>query len=268
MQHYGSFHSAIARLSFAPCLRMLLIGFVVVPFAASAETAPRPPCGGAAPLPAYARSGSAPAIQVWSQNEEAPAWTPPACTGWQVKGTGVLVALAARFSFDGSSDDLLARFGAISALKGLRYWSVTESGWRVLITDAFALKGPDLAQPRADFGFSELRSGKDLYFAQSDNRAGGDVVYRMRLKERSSTRLVMAIENVSPVRKLMLTLFEPGDLRSLHFLEHTSGGAWSYYGLAWARETAASMLAVPQISYVNRAKAFYSHLSGVPEARP
>jgi hypothetical protein len=38
----------------------------------------------------------------------------------------VLVALAARFSYGGSADALLARFAAISTLKGLRRWSVTE----------------------------------------------------------------------------------------------------------------------------------------------
>jgi hypothetical protein len=73
----------------------------------------------------------------------------------------VLVALAARFSYGGSSDALLAHFGAISTLKGLRYWSVTEGGRRTLITSATA----------------------ELYFAQGDNRAAGDVVYRMRVGE-------------------------------------------------------------------------------------
>jgi hypothetical protein len=180
----------------------------------------------------------------------------------------VLVALAARFPYSGNSEALLARFGAISSLKGLRYWSVTEGGWRTLITDASALDGPDLARRRPDFTLSELKSGKDLYFAQSDNRAGGEVLYRMQVKEMSATRLVVAIENVSPVKRFMLTLFNPGDLRSLHFLERQGPKDWSYYGLAWAGETTASMLAVPQASYVNRAKAFFAHLAGIPQVQP
>jgi len=63
----------------------------------------------------------------------------------------VLVALAGRFSYRGSVDGLLARFGAISALAGIQYWSVTEGGWRTLITHAAALDGPDATRPRADF---------------------------------------------------------------------------------------------------------------------
>lgn len=48
----------------------------------------------------------------------------------------------------------------------------------------------------------------------------------------------------------MLTLFNPGDLQSLHFLERQGPNVWSYCGLAWAGETTASLLAVPEASYV------------------
>jgi hypothetical protein len=76
------------------------------------------------------------------------------------EGAGVLVALAAHFSHSGTSDALLRRFGAISTLKGLQYWSVTEGGWRTLITDAAALTGgPDLDHRRPDFTLAEMRSG-------------------------------------------------------------------------------------------------------------
>ena len=102
------------------------------------------------------------------------------------------MALAAHFSHSSTSDALLQRFGAISTLKGLQYWSVTEGGWRTLITDAAALTGPDLDHRRPDFTLAEMRSGKKLYFAQSDNRGGGEVVYRMRVREISATRLVVA----------------------------------------------------------------------------
>jgi hypothetical protein len=66
----------------------------------------------------------------------------------------------------------------------------------------------------------------------------------------------------------MLTLFNPGDLRSLHFFDRRGPDAWSYYGLAWAGETAASRLAVPQASYVNRAKALYDHFAGIGKPQP
>ena len=189
-------------------------------------------------------------------------WTPPACAGFTTKGDGVLVAVAGSFPFTGSADALLARFGAVSALKGLKYWSVTEGGWRTLITQATALEGPDLNRPRPDFSLPEMRSGADLYFAQSENRAGGDVVYRMRVRDFGPNRFVVAIENASPVSRYLVTLFNPGDLASVHFLERRGPGVWGYYGLAWAGDSLVSRLAVPDASYVNRALALYRHFLG------
>ena len=189
-------------------------------------------------------------------------WTPPACTGFTTKGDGVLVAVAGSFPFTGSADALLARFGAVSALKGLKYWSVTEGGWRTLITQATALEGPDLNRPRPDFSLPEMRSDVDLYFAQSENRAGGDVVYRMRVRDFGPNRFVVAIENASPVSRYLVTLFNPGDLASVHFLERRGPGVWGYYGLAWASDSLVSRLAVPEASYVNRALSLYRHFLG------
>ena len=129
---------------------MLCLGGV-----ARAEDLPRPPCVASPPAPDYAAAGDTPNIRVWNCRAQTAAWVPPACIGWTEKGAGVLVALAGSFS-DGSGDDLLKRFASISRLQGLRYWSVTESGWRTLITHATALEGPDLdasppgLQPRGD----------------------------------------------------------------------------------------------------------------------
>jgi hypothetical protein len=198
---------------------------------------------------------------VWA-SVELGSWTPPACTGFTAKSDGVLVAVAGSFPFTGSADALLARFGAVSALKGLKYWSMTEGGWRTLITDATALEGPTLDRPRADFTLAEMRSGTSLYFAQAENRAGGDVVYRMRVRDFGPNRFVVAIDNASPVGRYLVTLFNPGDLASVHILERRGSGVWGYYGLAWAGDSLVSRLAVPEASYVNRALALYRHFLG------
>lgn len=198
---------------------------------------------------------------MWT-SAELGSWTPPTCTRFTAKGDGVLVAVAGSFPFKGNAEALLQRFGAVSALKGLKYWSVTEAGWRTLITGATALEGPDLNRPRADFTLAEMRSGADLYFAQSENRAGGDVVYRMRVQDFGRDRFVVKIDNVSAVSRYLVTLFNPGDLASVHFLERRGPRVWGYYGLAWAGDSLVSRLAVPEASYVNRAVALYRHFLG------
>ncbi len=101
----------------------------------------------------------------------------------------------------------------------------------------------------------------DVYFSETDNRLGEPIIYRMRAV-RSGDRLIINTENVTSVQKLMLTLVDPGDLESVHFLARSAPGIWSYYGLA---RTIAPPLAVLGVvreeSYVNRALALYSHFT-------
>lgn len=222
---------------------------------------PRPPCGGASPVPAYAPPGREPTVKLWTSAELGSPWTPPDCIGWSAKSDGVLTAVAGRFVYNGSADELLERFGAISALAGLPYWSVTEGGWRTLITGAAALADPDPTHRRADFSAAELRAGS-VYFAQSDNRASGEVVYRMRVRDIGKDGFVVAVENVSPVRRMMLTLFDPGDLQSVHFLRRAGPNHWAYYGMAWVSQGVVSRMSVSEASYVNRATALYRHFTG------
>ncbi len=176
--------------------------------AAIAGSGPRPPCGDGPPFPSYAAPGHAPNYHVWSNA----GWEPPACTGWSPKD-GVMVAVASQFRYPGSTEGLLLRFGAISTLTGLRYWSVTENDWRTLIIHAAALDRADLTRPRADFSVSEMAAKADVYFSETDNRLGEPIIYRMRAV-RSEYRLIINTENVTSVQKLMLTLVDPGDLES------------------------------------------------------
>lgn len=213
--------------------------------------------------PELCGAGGTPNVQVWHLSES---WTPPACTGWSAE-SGVLVALAGRFRFEGSAKDLLARFGAISTLRGMRYWSVSDRDWRTLITQATALDGPDLMRPRPDFTVAEMKGEDGVYFAHDDNRTSGEVIYRLQVREFRPNRLVVATENVSSVTKLLLTLIKPGGLQSVHFLERQAPGIWNYYGLAQTSEDLTPLLVVPDASYVNRAVALYRHLIGVPTDR-
>jgi hypothetical protein len=172
-----------------------------------------------------------------------------------------VVAIAAQFYYGGTKGDLLARFGTISTLPNVKYWSVTENDWRTLITHAAALRGPDLSESRADFTGTELKNGKDLYFTETDNRLGEPVIYRMRATAKGET-LVITTENVSAVQKFMLPLASPGDLQSIHYLTQIAPGTWSYYALARTVAPPLGMFGIVRNeSYVNRALALYSHFT-------
>ena len=254
-------------MSFVRGLLAIVVMLLSAVLASAADKNPQPPCG-TLPVPGYGAVDAGPAVQVISGSDLA-AWKPPSCVGWPAQDDGVLVALAGRFAYKGSTDDLLKRFGAISTLKGLKYWSVTDGGWRTLITSAEALDAPESGHSRPDFTLAEMKSGKDLYFAQQDNRTSEEVVYRMQVRDLSANGFVVAVENVTPVRSYMLTLFDPGELLSVQFVERESPGVYGYYGLAFAGESLASSIALPQASYVNRALALYGQLTGkaVPPAK-
>ena len=95
----------------------------------------------------------------------------------------------------------------ISALRAVRYWSATDGRWLPMVDDAAALRGPEEGARRPDFTVAEMKGGGDLYFSQSDNRSSGEVVYRLRVPEGGPERVTITIENASPVRFLLLTLF-------------------------------------------------------------
>jgi hypothetical protein len=111
-----------------------------------------------------------------------------------------VVAIAAQFYYGGTKGDLLARFGTISTLPNVKYWSVTENDWRTLITHAAALRGPDLSESRADFTGTELKNGKDLYFTETDNRLGEPVIYRMRATAKGEIMRIEAVSQIAGIR--------------------------------------------------------------------
>jgi hypothetical protein len=143
---------------------------------------------------------------------------------------------------------------------------VTEGGWRTLIARASALEGPEANRPRLDFTPRRDAERRRPLLRSSREPRRRDVVYRMRVRDFGPSRFVVAIDNVSPVSRYLVTLFNPGDLYSIHFLERREPGVWGYYGLAWAGDSLVSRLAVPEASYVNRALALYRHFLG--EDRP
>jgi hypothetical protein len=242
-------------------LAITLAGLAGMPVRA-ADDGPRLPCA-AQPQPAYAEPGQPPAVQAW-RGKMARDWVPPECTGWAASSADILVAVAGSFRHDGDIDGLLARIGAISAKSNVRYWSTTEKSWKPLVTEAFALSGPDVTQRRADFGAAQFVKGQNLHYAQSDNRSSGKTVYRERVLAVDRERLAMTSENQTPVKMMVVTLFDVGDLQTAYFLERRSPGVWNFYSLTRTRMASSLIPIGGDASYINRAVAFYRLVAAIP----
>ena len=133
---------------------------------AVATPLPTPPCG-TPPVPAYASLGVQPAMAILGAEElDASVWRPSSCTGWPAASRSrVVVAVAGLVHVAGGPETLLARAGAVSTLRSMRYWSTTDKTWRPLFLDAAALAGPaEGGDRRGDFRPSELQAGRTLYF--------------------------------------------------------------------------------------------------------
>lgn len=230
-----------------------------------AQSGPQPPCG-QEPAPPYPGLDDSAVAKSWSQADLGRDWKPPACTGWNEAGFTSLVTTVARFRHASGADGLLRHIGAISALRGTRYWSTTHKQWETLIENAGALTGPTRGQPRKDFAPDEMKAGALLYFEQVDNLSG-KAIYRMRILEASDSRVVFNIENVSSMRYLLVPVFHPGEMQSVYFLDRESDGIWRFYSLVRTGLHANGLIAKNEASAVNRAVAFYRHLVGIPTAQ-
>ena len=232
---------------------------------ARAASLPAVPCAGSVASPPYAEAGDAPIVGVWHDKDLPSGWQAPSCVGWSAGPSSAVIALAGTFRFAGTADDLLTGFGAISTLPGMRYWSVGDGKWRELIVDAAALENGKSPRHRPDFAAAEMRSGQDLYFRQSDSRSSSAVTYRMRVLEATPDRVVVEMENVSPVKLLLFSVYGSGDLKATYFLDRIDATRWRFYSLSSVHETGIGGLGGSHDgSYVNRAVAFYRHIAGIP----
>ena len=194
-------------------------------------------------------------MEQWSSLQ----WQAPACLGWSASHYRFVIAVAGRVDSAGD-DELRRRLGAISATKGLRYWSVTESAMRVLIKDAGALSGREAGR-RSDFAVDEIRSGAELYFVEEDNRSSEPVTYRMHVLEATPDRIVVETENVTPI-KSFVTLFPPGSFRAAYLMTRLDSRTWGLYAISAATDRASGLVSMGKDSYANRARALFSYFAG------
>jgi hypothetical protein len=106
---------------------------------------------------------------------------------------------------------------------------------------------------RQDFTPDELQAGKVLYLQEADNLSG-TAIYRMHIAEASADRIVFDT----------VTLFRPGEMQSIYFLDRESAGVWRYYCIARTGRNASRLAAGHESSSINRAVAFYRALAGIP----
>jgi hypothetical protein len=218
---------------------------------------PQPPCDGGTPVPAYASATEVITVQTWTDVQ----WHPPACLAWPDARYRFVIAVAGRIE---AADDavLRRRLAAVSSSKGLRYWSVTENAWRVLIKEASALSAADGVR-REDFAADDIRAGAVLHFVEEDNRSSTPVVYRMQVLEATRDRIVVETQNVTPIESFMITLFPPGSLRAAYFMTRTEGSSWGFYAVSASTGAASAMVKLAKASYINRARALYGHFAGL-----
>jgi hypothetical protein len=230
---------------------------------AVADTSPVAPCVGGVAQPPYAPLNAAPNVQLWNGSSLSALPALAVCFGASTPQFGTLLAVAGTFQSGDGEAALLSRFGAISKLLLVQYWSTTDHTWRPFLTAATALTKEVGGQPRSDFTTTEIESGQDLYLGQTDSRSTNEVIYRMRLRESDSQHFLIETENVTPVRRWALTLYKPGELCSLYFLDQRSPGIWSYYSLTRVGGSR-WLIAGHENSYINRAVALYRHFAGIP----
>src|ERR1051326_5383847 len=87
----------------------------------------------------------------------------------------------------------------------------------------------------------------------------------MRILEAAPDRVAVSVENVTSIRLLLVTLFPPNGVQSVHILERQPDGGWGYYTLMRTRASSSFLTGSFASSYVNRAIAFYRHIAGIPE---
>jgi len=232
------------------------------PALADTATLPAPPCvagDAASPNPPFANP---PHFRIWHRRDLAN-WNPPACFGWPPGDFTIVTVLSGAFAFDGTGDDLLARFGAASSWTRIKYGSASDERWQTFITDQAAVTDASGKTRRPDFTPGELKAGSDLYFTRSDDRSTRPVIYRMHIYEATPDRVVVRIGNVSPVMSFIVTAFDAGDIRAVYILEKIAQGRWGYYALT-VLEEGVMVIGNHDEDYRVRNVSIFRHLAGIP----
>ena len=243
----------------------IFIFLLTLPLVSAQAAGPQPPCEGR-PVPNYGTVDGVPLTEAWQDGDlRRDGWRPPACLGWQ-GDSRLVAALATRFHSPASLDDLAAKLVGASYHPTIRFWAVTRQEWRPLVLDAWALDGPDGKLRSPDPAAAALVPGRSFYYAEQPE-LGGRTVYRLTVLDRTPDNLVVATENVTPIRLAIVTLFQPGALQVVSFLHREGPDIWDLYMITRAAEASSSVVAGYRSAYLNRLEAMHRFLANVPTDR-
>jgi hypothetical protein len=243
--------------------RFIVLSMMVVLATAARAAGPQLPCDASSSY-AYPSAGTPPDIGIWHGSELAHSkWQPPSCTGWPASSRSkLIVTLTGSIHFDGTMEGLFTKIGAVSTLKDIFYWSATDKKWGRLSSDASALNNPNAKDRRGDFTAADFAKGEDLYYWE-DSSSTGETVYRLRVFENTPQRMVVSSDNVTPVRKFVFTLFKPGALQSMLFIQHLAPETFGVYIMTRTSEGASALADGHEETYINRANALFRQLAGI-----
>lgn len=234
------------------------------PAQAGVEHPAGPGCLDAGIVAQYPPLNSPPVAQVMRTRDDSTAPVGAACFA-TTGSAAIWVTVAAVIPTAASTSTLLGKFGAITELLSVQYWSTTDHKWRPLVSAASAITGTQSAQPRADYSPAELTTEEERYYLITDTRSGRATTYRLRVWQVQRGRVVVETSNVVAIKQWGITLYAVNGLDSWYFLDERSPGVWTYYSIT--RAVPASFLAEGhEKSYINRAVALYRHYMGLPTA--
>ena len=141
--------------------------------------------------------------------------------------------------------------GTVAAWFGHRYASGNDAdGYEVAVLS-------DATCPRCDHVIT-------LAEAAPVRSSAGNCVYREQVIAADRERVLIESENLSPVKKMLITLYAPGDLQSLYVIERRAPGLWNFYSLTRTRMASSMLPTGSEASYINRSVAFFRHVAGIP----
>ena len=88
-------------------------------------------------------------------------------------------------------------------------------------------------------------------------------MYSLKVLENSAQRLVISSDNITTMRRFVFTLFKPGSLQSLLFLQQISPGTYGATIMTRTGEGASVLSNGHEETFINRADALFRQLAGI-----